>query len=78
MDGIAELAKMLKDRENGESYAPMVGAVIDDELRVAIKGKIILTSNNLIWCKHVVAAIGDNVLLLPTASKQKFYVIGVI
>lgn len=55
MDGISELAKMFKERENKPYMGPQIGEVISPppNIQVRLGGKIILTKDNLVIAAHV-------------------------
>jgi len=84
MNGITELAKLLKDRENKSDYSPMVGTIIElPSLKIRLGDKVILDSFNLTMCVSLqhneeYSDIGKEVVLLPYADNQKFILIGVI
>lgn len=50
MDGITELAKMFKERDNKPYLGPQIGEVIDPppNIKVKLGDKIILTKDNLV------------------------------
>ena len=87
MNGITELAKLLKERENGDSYSPMFGTVIElPNTKIRISGKVILTDTHITLCRNLkeqntdgaYVNLGKTVVLLPYANGQKFIVIGVV
>jgi len=55
MDGISELAKLFKERENKLYLGPQTGKVISPlpEIKVALGDKIVLTKEHLIFASHV-------------------------
>lgn len=87
MNGITELAKMLKQRENADGYSPVIGTVIAlPNIKIRLGDKVILTSSHIKSCieltqtnehgQHII--LGKEVVLLPFADNQKFIVIGVV
>lgn len=87
MNGITELAKLLKERENSEGYSPMFGTVIElPSTKIRINDKVILTDSHITLCMNLKEQnadgeyinLGKTVVLLPYANGQKFIVIGVI
>jgi len=87
MNGITELAKLLKDRENGAGYSPMLGRIESvAPLRVAVGAKIKLTAREI---KRIVQIDQQDVygqyinlnrecVLLPYAGGQQFILLGVV
>ncbi len=87
MNGITELAKLLKERENSDGYSPMFGTVIElPNTKIRISDKVILTDSHLTFCINLKEQnadgeyinLGKTVVLLPYANSQKFIVIGVV
>ncbi len=87
MNGITELAKLLKERENSDGYAPMFGTVIElPSTKIRISDKVILTDSHITLCINLKEQnadgeyinLGKTVVLLPYANGQKFIVIGVV
>lgn len=87
MNGITELAKLLKDRENNIDYSPIIGRIIElPNLKVRLGDKVILTSAHIKTCVSLDAVdgtgnyihLGKEVVLLPYADNQKFILIGVV
>lgn len=87
MNGITELAKLLKERENSDGYSPMFGTVIElPNKKIRISDKLILTDSHLTLCINLKEKdadgeyinLGKTVVLLPYANGQKFIVIGVV
>ena len=51
MNGITELAKLLKERENGDRYSPIFGTVIElPNTKIRIGEKLILTDSHITLC----------------------------
>ena len=51
LNGITELAKLLKERENGDGYSPMFGTVIElPNTKIRISDKVILTDTHITLC----------------------------
>ena len=87
MNGITELAKLFKQRDNYSSYSPMFGKVISlPSTKIAVGDKIILTDEYLAKCFNLneqdqygnYVNIGKTVVMLPYQDNQKFILIGVI
>ena len=87
MDGITELAKLLKERENEKGYSPVFGRIIElPNTKIRISDKIILTDSyikTLFDFKQQNADneyifLGAEVLLLPYQNGQKFILIGTL
>ena len=87
MNGITELAKLLKERENSDGYSPMFGTVIElPNTKIRINDKVILTDSHIMLCTNLKEQnadgeyinLGNTVVLLPYANSQKFIVIGVV
>lgn len=87
MNGITELAKLFKERENESDYTPMFGKIIDlPETKIRINEKVILDDSHLVCCiqlkeKNIDGEyinLGKEVVLLPFSNTQKFIVIGVV
>lgn len=57
MDGISELAKMLKERESRPYMGPRVGEVVSPlpEIKVALEDGIILDKTHLVVAAHVLS-----------------------
>lgn len=87
INGITELAKMLKQRENTDGYSPVIGTIIElPNIKIRLGDKVILTSAHIKSCIDLMQT-GENgqyinlnkeVVLLPYADSQKFIVIGVV
>jgi hypothetical protein len=87
LNGITELAKLFKERENANSYSPMIGRIIElPELKIRLGDKVILTSANIKTCVSLNTVdgsgsyinLGKEVVLLPFSDNQKFIVVGVV
>lgn len=87
MNGITELAKMLKERDNSDGYSPVIGTVIAlPNIKIRLGDKVILTSSHIKSCIDLMQTnehgqyinLGKEVVLLPFANNQKFIVIGVV
>lgn len=55
MDGISELAKLFKERENKLYFGPQVGTVVNPlpNIQIGLGDKIILTKEHLIIASHI-------------------------
>ena len=87
MNGVSELAKLFKDRENSDGYTPMFGTVIDlTDTKIRINEKVILNDTHIRSCiplkemdeNGVYINLNKEVVLLPYSDNQKFIVIGVV
>ena len=87
MNGITELAKLLKERENGTGYSPMFGTIIElPQIKIRLNEKVILNNSHLVCLWNLKEQnedgdyihLGKEVALLPFANNQKFLVIGVV
>ena len=87
MNGITELAKLLKERENDTGYSPMFGIIIElPQIKIRLNEKVILNNSHLKSCINLMMQnedgdyihLGKEVALLPFANNQKFLVIGVV
>lgn len=87
MNGITELAKLLKERENSSGYSPVIGKVIElPNVKIRLGDKVILTSAHIKSCINLTETdengkyinLGKEVVLLPYADNQKFIMIGVV
>ena len=87
MDGITELAKLLKERDNGAIYSPVFGKIIElPDTKIRISDKIIINDSYLkslfdykqqnIDNEYIY--LGSDVVLLPYQNHQKFILLGVI
>lgn len=87
MNGITQLAKLFKERENANGYSPMIGRIIGlPDLKIRLGDKVILTAALIKSCVSLDTVdesdryiyLGKEVVLLPYADNQKFIVIGVM
>ena len=87
MNGITELAKLFKERENDTEYSPMFGTIIElPESKIRLNEKVILNNSHLVCLLNLKEQnedgdyihLGKEVALLPFANNQKFIVIGVV
>lgn len=87
MNGITELAKLLKDRENPSGYAPLFGVIRSlPEVKIAVGERILLTRNRIVSVVDLSRTdergryvyLGRTAVLLPYDNGQKFIVIGVL
>ena len=54
MNGITELAKLLKERENGTGYSPMFGTIIElPQIKIRLNEKVILNNSHLKYCVNL-------------------------
>ena len=87
MNGITELAKLFKERENDTEYSPMFGTIIElPQVKIRLNEKVILNNSHLKSCINLMMQnedgdyiyLGKEVVLLPFSKNQKFIVIGVV
>ena len=85
LNGITELARLLKERDNLGGYAPLFGTVIElPSLKIRIGEKVILTQVHLKSLMDLYktdsygqyAYLNKEVVLLPYADNQRFIVLG--
>lgn len=89
MDGMSEMAKLLKERENRPYTGPILGKVIKPlpDIQVRVGDRIILKSNHLIVSGHIFKnykvndnqwlKAGETVILVPTVDDQKYFILDV-
>lgn len=86
-NGICELAKLLRERENRAEYSPMFGRVTAlPNLQIQIGGRIVIDAESVKTCINLYETDADGqylclnkeVVLLPYAETQKFIVIGTV
>lgn len=87
INGITELAKLLKERENESGYSPVFGEIIElPNTKVRLSDKIILTDDYIKPCfdykeqniDDEYIYLGKTAILLPYANNQKYIMIGVV
>jgi len=87
VNGITELAKLFKERENTSNYTPVIGKIIElPNIKIRLNDKVILTSFHIKSCINLLETdengiyinLGKEVVLLPYADNQKFIVVGVV
>ena len=87
MNGITELAKLLKERENQNDYSPVFGTIIElPDTKIRVNEKILLTEEYLVSCaaykqqddagKYI--NLNKTAVLLPYSADQKYIMIGVL
>lgn len=77
MDGITELAKLLKERENRDYLGPQIGTVVNPlpNIKIRMGEKILLTSSHLIIASRLTEIelqSGDEVILIPSTDGQRY------
>lgn len=86
-NGITELAKLLRERENREDYSPMFGTITSlPNLQIKIGGKIVIDASYIKSCINLYETdaygryihLNKEVVLLPYSDFQKFIVVGVV
>ena len=90
MDGVTELAKHIKNRDNPSPYTPMFGRVISlPKLTIQLGNNILLDADDIKSTFDIYETreqdnrteyihLGKEVVLLPYDKDNKFVVIGVI
>jgi hypothetical protein len=87
VNGITELALLLKERNNGAGYSPMLGRIVSlPDLKISVGDKITLSALHIKRICEVnqqdeygnYINLGKEVVLLPYADGQKFLMMGVI
>ena len=87
IDGMTELAKMFKNRENGKEYAPTFGIITKlPNLEIKVSDLINLTQQRIKSCIDLAKTdsdgkyiyLGKTVVLLPYNNYQNYIVIGVV
>ena len=87
MNGITELAKLFKDRDNGKAYAPIFGRITAlPDVRISIQNdKIQLIENQLKYTMNIKKQVDDEYIylnhtavLLPYNNYQNYILIGVV
>jgi len=86
-NGITELAKLLRERENREDYSPMFGKITSlPTLQIQIGSKIVIDASFVKALFNLYETdsygryihLGKEVVLLPYSDCQKFIVVGVV
>ena len=86
-NGITELAKLLRERENREDYSPMFGTITSlPNLQIKIGDKIVIDANDIKSCIDLYETdengryihLDKEVVLLPYSDFQQFIVAGVV
>lgn len=78
MDGITEIAKMFKERDNKSSLGIITGTVASiSPPRVRISDRIIVSGSKLVIASSYQNAMqkGDSVIVIASSDNQKYYVI---
>lgn len=90
MDGVTELAKHIKERDNPSPYTPMFGRIISlPKLTIQLGNNILLDANDIKSIFDIYETreqdnhteyihLGKEVVLLPYDKDNKFVVVGVI
>ena len=86
MNGITELALLLKERENGAAYSPIFGRIVSlPNLKITVGDKIMLSAAHIKRiCEidqqsaGVYINLNREAVLLPYADGQKFILLGVV
>ena len=87
MNGITELALLLKERENGTAYSPLFGRIVSlPSLKIAVGDKITLSAKHIKRICEIdqqdeygrYINLNREAVLLPYADGQKFILLGVV
>ena len=87
INGITELALLLKERDNGTGYSPMFGKIIElPNLRIRLSDKVIINDKYIKKCIDINLTdsygryiyLNKEVVLLPYNNNQNFVLIGVV
>ena len=87
MNAITELALLLKERENGAAYSPMLGRITAlPVLQVSVGDKIKLSDKHIKRICEIhqqdehgrYINLNREVVLLPYADGQKFILLGIV
>lgn len=90
MNGVTELAKHIKNRDNPSPYTPMFGKIIAlPKLKIQLGDKILLDADDVKAIFNLYETrehdryqeyihLGREVVLLPYAADNKFIAIGVV
>ena len=86
-NGITELAKLFKERDNREGYSPIFGKITSlPDLQIKIGDKITIDETYIKSCFNLYETdidgeyihLGKDVILLPYSDMQKFIVVGAV
>lgn len=87
MDGILELAKILKERDNNIPLSPQFGTVVSlPDVKIQINDNVVLTKSHITALVNLSAKNDDGnyiylnsrVVLLPYNGYQKYILLGVV
>lgn len=87
MNGIVEMAKMLRERENPPLNEPVIGKIIDlPDIKIRINEKVVITNEHIKTILRLddqdengcYINLGKEMVLLPYDNKQKYIVLGVV
>lgn len=87
MNGIVEMAKMLKERENPPLNEPVIGKIIDlPDAKIRINEKVVITNEHIKTILRLddrdengcYINLGKEAVLLPYDNMQKYIVLGVV
>ena len=86
MNGITELALLLKERENGAVYSPMFGRIVSlPDIKITLSDKVTLTAVHIKRLCEInqqdehgrYINLNREAVLLPYADGQRFILLGV-
>ena len=87
MNGITELALLLKERENSAAYSPLFGRIVSlPNLKITVGDKITLSAAHIKRICEIdqqdsygqYINLNREAVLLPYADGQKFILLGVV
>ena len=87
MNGITELALLLKERENGAAYSPILGRITSlPDLKIKLNDKVTLSTLHIKRICEInqqdsygqYINLNREAVLLPYADGQKFILLGVL
>jgi len=82
MNGITELALLLKERENHAEFSPLIGKIIElPNINILVGDNIQIKQERLTMCIQPIHTaeytdIGRSVVLLPYNDFEKFILLG--
>lgn len=87
MDGLSELAKMFKSRENKNYMGPIIGEIISPlpNIKIKLRNEIFLEKHNCVIANHIYIHYknidntyllnGDKVILIPSGDEQLYFLV---
>ncbi len=90
MNGVTELAKHIRDRDNPSPYTPMFGKIISlPKLKIQLGSRVILEAEDVVSIFDIYETrrydghteyvhLGKEIVLLPYSGDNKFIALGVV